>query len=514
MVAARYQVESLLGEGGYGAVYVAVQHPLGRRVALKILHPEVLAKDTARERFIREAELTQRINHPNVVRLFDFGTTEHGMPFIVWELLEGRSLEAELARVGALSLPRALRITSQILKALAEAHARGIVHRDIKPANVFLSDFAGEPDFVKVLDFGIAAAPKEGAHSHLTQEGLSLGTPAYMPPEQVLDEPLDGRADLYAVGLLMSEMVSGRCVFAGEGPMHIAMMQLETTPPPHDPRVLASALGAVIARATQKVKDHRFGSALEMLQALGTVSISGALSAPDTLASPAWPASGPATLQHAPTAAAVLVQRQSAPLASPQAFAPLAPQRAPGRRSTALWVAVAVLMSITIAAVGIAAVRMSGASSEREREARRASKATAGEDDESGDPDFDNLEGEIMKGVVKSLGSMGKCPPLSAKVAAFSVQGLTIEQLLARFVGAGYQCVAHNDLGRFGNFTLTQGSRAVTVHYGPKTLVMVKDQPHTRSLADPNGNVIVLLAASDAEAAAAGEVAVGRAPAK
>jgi len=455
-----------------------------------------------------------------VVRLFDFGTTEHGMPFIVWELLEGRSLEAEIARVGALSLPRVVRITSQILKALAEAHARGIVHRDIKPANVFLSDFAGEPDFVKVLDFGIAAAPKEGTHSHLTQEGISLGTPAYMPPEQVLDEPLDGRADLYAVGLLMSEMTSGRSVFAGEGPMHVAMMQLETTPAPHDPRVLASPLGAVVSRATQKQKEHRFGSALEMLQALGSISLSGALAAPDTLASAVWqPSMTPQTLAdasralpqaplpHPPTAAGAFAPTHAAGF--PSRVGPPIAHAAPPRTNSGLWVAIALLSSVTIAAAGVAAYRYATASSDPPRESRR-SKAS---EDEGGSDPTDNLEGEIMKGVVKSLGSMGKCPPLLPKVASFSVQGLTLEQLVARFVGAGYQCVAHNDFGRFGNLMLTHGTRSVTVHYGPKSLVMVNGQPNTRSLTDANGNIFVLQAATDAEAAAAGELAAGRAPA-
>lgn len=317
--------------------------------------------------------------------------------------------------------------------------------------------------------------------------------------------------------------------------MHVAMMQLETTPPPHDPRVLASPLGAIISRATQKEKAHRFGSALEMLQALGSISLSGAQAIPDTLASAVWqPNVTPQDLpyastalhrpvtanENAPTAAAVFVPTHVVPHGLPgqsfsrQAVAPLAAHAAPARSNTALWVVIAVLSSITIAAVGIAAVRFTGASGDEKREARKTSKATASEDDEGRDPDFENLEGEIFKGVVKSLGSMGKCPPLSPKVAAFSVQGLTIEQVLARFIGAGYQCVAHNDLGRFGNFTLTQGTRSITVHYGPKALVMARDQPSTRSLTDANGNIIVLQAATQAEADAAGEVAAGRAPAR
>jgi len=502
MVAGRYQIESLLGEGGYGAVYVATQHPLGRKVALKILHSDVLSKPTARERFVREAQLTQQISHPNVVRLFDFGTTEQGMPFIVWELLVGRSIEHELARSGPLSTGRIVRIASQILKALAEAHARGIVHRDIKPANVFLSDFAGEPDFVKVLDFGIAAGPKEGTKAGLTQEGISLGTPAYMPPEQVLDEPLDGRADLYAVGLLMSEMASGVPVFRGEGAMEVAMKQLEDQPAPHSPSVLSSALGPLIGRATQKDPAHRFGSALEMLHALGSVSHSGPQPVPDTLASAVWQHGGGA--QHS----AVVPIYRAPPFGAPLISHPVAP-----KSKAALWVVLTVLVSIGVAVAGVAMFARHQ-SSESQREAKsRAKAATAEQEAEEADP-FDQLESEIMKGVVKSLGNMGKCPPLTPKVAAFAVQRLTIEQVLARFISAGYQCVAHNDLGNFGTFMLMRGTRSVTIHYGPSKLVMAKNQANTRSLSDTNGNVIVLQASSDSEAQAAGDLAAGKSTGK
>ena len=180
---------------------------------------------------------------------------------------------------------------------------------------------------------------------------------------------------------------------------------------------------------------------------------------------------------------------------------------APPRSNAALWAGVALVSAIAITALGIAVVRSIRVDEKHEARRTRANEA---EDDES-EPD---LEGEIMKGVVKSLGSMGKCPPLSPSVAAFSVQGLTLEQLLARFVGAGYQCVTHNDFGRFGNFMLKKGAEVVTVHYGPKQLVMAKDLPQTRSLTDANGNVFVLQAATDREAAAAGEIAAGRPPSK
>jgi len=268
VIGGRYRVESQLGEGGYGAVYVATQLNLGRKVALKLLHQEVLVRERARERFEREAKVTQQLSHPNIVRLFDFGTSEQGLPFIVCELLDGRSLEAELRRVGAFPVARAAHVTQQILKGLAEAHLRGIVHRDIKPANIFLCDYTGETDFVKVLDFGIATAPLEKGTAGLTQEGVSLGTPAYMSPEQVLDHPLDGRADLYSLGLVVAEMITGLPIFQGTAAMEIALKQIENAPVPLPPSIREGVLGAFIDRATQKDAAQRFGSALEMLEAL------------------------------------------------------------------------------------------------------------------------------------------------------------------------------------------------------------------------------------------------------
>jgi serine/threonine-protein kinase len=165
VVADRYRIEAKLGEGGYGAVYSAVQLGMDRKVALKLLHPDVLSRKTALERFLREARLAQQLSHPNVVRLLDYGTTREGVPFIAFELLSGRSVERELAGKGALPAARVLHVAQQTLKGLMEAHGLGIVHRDIKPGNLFLCDFAGEPDFVKILDFGIAAAPNEGTRS-------------------------------------------------------------------------------------------------------------------------------------------------------------------------------------------------------------------------------------------------------------------------------------------------------------------------------------------------------------
>jgi len=215
VVAGRYRVEALLGRGGFGVVYQAVQLNMGRGVALKVLLAEALAHVEGFARFRHEAELAQRLSHPNTVRLYDFGETEAGLPFTAWELLRGRPLDATLRAERTLSPPRVARIGAQVLKSLMEAHEIGIVHRDVKPSNLFLCEFTGETDFVKVLDFGIAKSLSNGPG--LTRDGAILGTPSYMAPEQVAGEEVTPATDLYALGLVMAEALAGRPVFSGAG---------------------------------------------------------------------------------------------------------------------------------------------------------------------------------------------------------------------------------------------------------------------------------------------------------
>ena len=260
----RYELAELLGTGGHGAVYRAVQRPLGREVAVKVLLAETLAGEGALERLAREAGLVKRLEHPHTVRLSDFGTNESGQPFLVFELLRGRSLEDEL-RKGPLAIPRVAHVATQALKALMEAHGLGIVHRDIKPSNVLLLDYPGEPDFVKVLDFGVARSIETAEKAQITVAGQIIGTPAYMAPEQVDALPISPRADLYALGLVMAELIAGKPVFHHGSPVQIWMQQASPDPVPLSGVVLSSALGAVITRATKKRPEERYASAAEML---------------------------------------------------------------------------------------------------------------------------------------------------------------------------------------------------------------------------------------------------------
>lgn len=265
IVADRYQLLELLGRGGHGAVYRAIQSPLGREVALKMMLVEALQGNGALERFAREARVVQGLEHPHTVRLYDFGTTKEGMPFSVFELLRGPTLAEEIAR-GPFAPHRVGHVASQVLKSLMEAHAKGIVHRDIKPSNILLLDYSGEKDFVKVLDFGVARpivapTPREA----ITHAGQIIGTPAYMAPEQVHEGAIGPATDLYALGLVMAEALTGRQVYADGSPIHVWMQQTSAEPVPLSSTVTTSPFGAIITRATRKAIHERYGSASEML---------------------------------------------------------------------------------------------------------------------------------------------------------------------------------------------------------------------------------------------------------
>lgn len=278
LFAGRFQIERMLGEGAFGRVYAATQVDLGRRVALKVLHPDVVLRESAVERFLREAQVVQSLSHPHVVRLLDHGRTSDGLPFIAYELLEGRSLEDTLRRDGPFPAQRAQWIGIQMLRGLLEAHALGVVHRDIKPANVFLCEYEGETDFVKIVDFGVAAIANQSGPV-LTRAGASVGTPAYMAPEQMLGAAIDGRSDVYAVGLVLAEMLTGRRVFAGDNGMAVGLLQISDAPVPLDPALRGSVLGRVIARAVEKDVANRL-SARGFLQALEAVADNRSISLP------------------------------------------------------------------------------------------------------------------------------------------------------------------------------------------------------------------------------------------
>jgi serine/threonine protein kinase len=230
----RYRVMELIGEGGMGKVYLAEHVEIGKRVALKVLHPSYSRMPDLVERFRREARAASKIGHPNIVDVTDSGSTADGSVYFVMEYLEGIELGSVIEREGALDVARSLRITGQICRALAAAHREGIIHRDLKPENIFLITRDGAADVVKVLDFGIAKTTEAEAarERRLTSPGMAMGTPEYMSPEQAAGRPADARCDVYAVGAIMYEMVTGIPPYTGDNFMEILTKKATIDPPP------------------------------------------------------------------------------------------------------------------------------------------------------------------------------------------------------------------------------------------------------------------------------------------
>jgi hypothetical protein len=260
-----YEIDERIGRGGFGSVYRARDVRLRRTVALKIIS---LADDTEDrlQRFIREVDLCRKLTHPHSVRVYDYGIDPRRRPYIAFELLEGETLYHRIKHHGPLSPAETRRIAECVLKSLMEAHELGIVHRDIKPTNVFLSRYAGERDFVKVLDFGIAKTRGRD----LTLQGWLIGTPAYMAPEQIVDKNPHPASDLYSLGLVMAHMLTGEAPVRGTGSEIIAL-QMAQEPVELAPEVLAGPLGQIIRRATQKDRLLRYATAEEMREELASL---------------------------------------------------------------------------------------------------------------------------------------------------------------------------------------------------------------------------------------------------
>lgn len=237
VLSGRYRIEAELGVGGMGAVYRAEHTLMRKRLAIKVLHPEMTRLPEVVERFEREAMAAAHIEHPNVAAATDFGKLDDGSFFLALEYVEGDSLR-DVLQDGPLDPRRVIHIGKQIIAALVRAHSLGIVHRDLKPENVMLVHRDGDPDFVKVLDFGIAKVPvaeisKEAGkqHKNLTKVGMVYGTPEYMAPEQALGQDVDARADLYALGVILYEMLVGRRPFEADNPVALLGMQVSSLPP-------------------------------------------------------------------------------------------------------------------------------------------------------------------------------------------------------------------------------------------------------------------------------------------
>lgn len=273
----RYRLVRLLAQGGMAAVWEGHDEILARAVAVKILHPHLAADQSFLERFRQEAVAAARLSHPNVVATYDAGMAGTGTAFIVMELVRGRTLRQYLGEHGALPFPLASGIGLQIADALAHAHAAGLVHRDIKPANVLLEDAeVGDVPRAKVTDFGIAKAA-EGLGADLTRTGTVLGTPKYLSPEQIEGTEPDARTDLYALGVVLFEMLTGRPPFTGATDMATAVQTLNSVPPcvrDFQPGVPV-ALDDLVDRLLAKQPDDRPSSAGTVRQVLSTMTNGG-----------------------------------------------------------------------------------------------------------------------------------------------------------------------------------------------------------------------------------------------
>jgi serine/threonine protein kinase len=329
-VAGRFKVEELIGQGGMGKVYRARHLGLDRMVCLKMLKPSVLEDPTVVGRFEREAMAASRLNHPNSIQVLDFGRNEaDGALYLAMEYVQGKDLKAVLRDEWPLPEERLCHILAQVLAALGEAHAHNVIHRDLKPENIMVEQRRNQPDFVKVLDFGIARI-LDSDLPRLTRADVVCGTPQYMAPEQATGAQLDARCDLYSVGIILYQMVTGQVPFDGPSSIEVLTRQVHEAPVP--PRKLrrkadiSPALESVILRVLSKDPARRPQSAEELRQQLLAVANRSAEVPPP---SPAVPAAAPRPPTRGRGRTALLAG--AAALALLAALTLIRSTRAPGR---------------------------------------------------------------------------------------------------------------------------------------------------------------------------------------
>ncbi|WP_262701950.1 MULTISPECIES: protein kinase domain-containing protein [Streptomyces] len=328
----RYQLRDLLGEGGMASVHLAYDTVLDRQVAIKTLHTELGREQSFRERFRREAQAVAKLTHTNIVSVFDTGEDAMDgslMPYIVMEYVEGQPLrsvlDVDVRQYGAMPTEKALKITSDVLAALEISHEMGLVHRDIKPGNVMMT----KRNVVKVMDFGIARAMQSGVTS-MTQTGMVVGTPQYLSPEQALGRGVDARSDLYSVGIMLFELLTGRLPFDADSPLAIAYAHVQEEPvaPSSINQSIPPAVDALVARALKKNPNERFPTAEAMRDECARVARTG-----QTGASPIIISGGPPARSGSGVGSAVFPPiDQQTPAPGPGSVqTPYQPQHTPGQ---------------------------------------------------------------------------------------------------------------------------------------------------------------------------------------
>lgn len=271
LAAEKYVIVGLISEGGMGAVYRAIQLPVQREIAFKVLRTDLQDSTQGKERFAREARAISRLSHPNIITMHDFGVDDHGHPFMAMEYAPGQSL-ADWMMTPGLEFERICHVFRQILAAMSEAHDQGVIHRDLKPENLIVTRAGNDSDYVKLLDFGIARMVQDTATRGLTRDGEVFGTPHYMSPEQAQGQKNIGPpADVYALGIMFYELLSGECPFDAPTPLSILYMQIHDDLPklrPKNRMEVPDGLGDLIAHATAKDPAKRFENAGAMLNAM------------------------------------------------------------------------------------------------------------------------------------------------------------------------------------------------------------------------------------------------------
>jgi eukaryotic-like serine/threonine-protein kinase len=339
----RYRLLGKLGAGGMGTVYLGEHTSIGKKFAIKVLGNEFAHRGDLVKRFLREAQAASLISQPNVVEISDFGDTPDGSVFFVMEFLDGEDLAAMLRREGRLPWPRVRHLIMQVCRALEAAHAAGVVHRDMKPDNCFRISRQGDPDFIKVLDFGIAKVESgDTAGKGLTQTGMIFGTPEYMSPEQAQGEKIDHRADIYAVGVIMYQLLCGEQPFTG--PSFMAVLTKHMFDVPRAPSEVAPDAKippdaeAIVLKAMQKDRTYRFQSMSELIESIERVG-TGAAAVDVVRESIVRPGGGPTSFAARGTGSG------TSPQLEPGEFAP--------RRRKGLWVGLSLGAVVAAAVIGV-----------------------------------------------------------------------------------------------------------------------------------------------------------------